>query len=287
MLVLVTLLAAWGWLFSKEVLAWVTPLAFIAGRFLLSGAILFSFSFEEVSRLSRADLARAATTGVILGVQTLIWALALKLSDQMGVGAFLISLGFVATPFVGALLFGLQLGPKAITSLTTACVGLAFLLLSGQSSLSVSDGLFGLSALVYAVYLNVNFLNAKRLAVFPNTCVQMLSAGLVNLAAYGLWHQGQVTLTLGVVGWFLASVLLATVLRFLLLVKAHSYPKGKQGAVIMTLEPVWVALLGAFWFGEQMTPTQILGCTLIFIALMISVRETLKPPLKPKSLNDT
>jgi len=281
----VTLLAAWGWVFSKEVLALITPLAFIAGRFVLSGTILMAVAFKEVCRLPLRDLGRAILSGSLLGVQTAIWALALKLSDHMGVGAFLISLGFVATPFVGAAFFRIRLGSHALISMAVASLGLAFLLLQGDAGLSRADALFGLSALVYAVYLNVNFLNAKKLAVVPNTCVQMLSAGLVNLLAWlvwdwKLWDREGLTLSLGLLGWFLASVLIATVLRFLLLVKAHSYPKGKQGAVIMTLEPVWVALLGALWFGERMTLIQVLGCCLIFLALLLSVREPVKPAVR-------
>jgi len=205
-LVLVTLLAAWGWVFSKEVLALITPLAFMAGRFVLSGAILVAISFKEIASLPRRDLGRAILTGAILGVQTAIWALALKLSNHMGVGAFLISLGFVATPFVGALFFRIPLGSRALVSMTVAALGLTFLLLQGDSGLSQADALFGLSALVYAVYLNVNFLNAKRLAVVPNTCIQLLSAGLVNFLALVVWDwelldRDGLTLTLGLLVW--------------------------------------------------------------------------------------
>ncbi|MEP3348828.1 MAG: hypothetical protein ABJN96_02615 [Marinomonas sp.] len=40
-LVLVTVLAAFGWIFSKEVLAGLPPLFFMGARFLIAGFVLF------------------------------------------------------------------------------------------------------------------------------------------------------------------------------------------------------------------------------------------------------
>jgi drug/metabolite transporter (DMT)-like permease len=38
----------------------------------------------------------------------------------------------------------------------------------------------------------------------------------------------------------------------------------------MTLEPVWVAIMAAIWFGETMSPLQLMGCVLIFAAVLVS-----------------
>ena len=43
-----------------------------------------------------------------------------------------------------------------------------------------------------------------------------------------------------------------------------------HAAFIMTLEPVWTAILALVWLGERMRPQQVVGSALILCALVIS-----------------
>ena len=49
LLLLVTALAAGGWIFSKEALAGMPPLLFIGTRFLLAGLILLGFAHHSAA----------------------------------------------------------------------------------------------------------------------------------------------------------------------------------------------------------------------------------------------
>jgi drug/metabolite transporter (DMT)-like permease len=40
--------------------------------------------------------------------------------------------------------------------------------------------------------------------------------------------------------------------------------------VIMIVEPVWTATFAALWFTERMEMSQVFGCALIFIALLVN-----------------
>jgi drug/metabolite transporter (DMT)-like permease len=75
-------------------------------------------------------------------------------------------------------------------------------------------------------------------------------------------------------------VVLGSAARFLLQTHAQSLSNHSHGVVIMVVEPVWVALLAAGWFGETMSPVQLAGCGLIFASLLINranlVRQWLK-----------
>ena len=80
--------------------------------------------------------------------------------------------------------------------------------------------------------------------------------------------------------WLLASILLATCLRFLL----QNWGQGKmpiaRAAFILLLEPVWTALLASWWFGSVMTGLQWLGAGLILAAILVSRHK----PRRPASL---
>jgi len=88
------------------------------------------------------------------------------------------------------------------------------------------------------------------------------------------------TVAAPVVGWLLASAILATTLRFFVQLRGQSLTSASHAAVILMLEPMWTALVAAWWFGETMSAQQFLGCALIFSALVLSrwrwVRDLLR-----------
>ena len=80
-----------------------------------------------------------------------------------------------------------------------------------------------------------------------------------------------------VIGWLLASILIATSLRFSLQTYGQGLAPVSHAALIMVLEPVWTTLAASFWFEESMAAAQMTGCGLIFSALLISRWRLLVP----------
>jgi drug/metabolite transporter (DMT)-like permease len=84
-----------------------------------------------------------------------------------------------------------------------------------------------------------------------------------------------------VLGWFLASTLIASSLRFVLQTYGMSLTSVSHAAVIMNLEPVWTAIFAVIWFGESMRVAQIFGCFLIFVAMFMSRWPLIRAMFKP------
>ena len=63
LLLLVTALAAGGWIFSKEALAGMPPLLFIGTRFLLAGLILLGFAWPTLTRMPLRRVRRGLLVG--------------------------------------------------------------------------------------------------------------------------------------------------------------------------------------------------------------------------------
>ena len=68
LLLLVTILAALGWLFSKEALAGMPPLLFIGVRFFLASCVLCVAGRNHWAGLSASDFRLSARVGVPLRV---------------------------------------------------------------------------------------------------------------------------------------------------------------------------------------------------------------------------
>jgi len=270
LMLLVTLLAAMGWIFSHEALNELPPLGFIGIRFLLAGLLVGALGWQQVRRLPQRAWRRAAATGVVMGVSMLCWILGLSTAAQLGVGAFITSLSVVLVPVLGWLFFRQKPTTSTWLALLVAVLGLGSLSLETGLSFAASDGYFAAAAVMLALHFNLNSRYARSIPPVALTGIQLGIVGLIALLASGLTESWDRSVSWEGIGWLLASILIATSLRFFLQIKAQGMASASHAAIIMTLEPVWTALLAVLWLDEQMSAQQLIGCSLIFLSLLIN-----------------
>lgn len=275
LLLLVTIVAAAGWIFSKEAMAAMPPLLFIGSRFLLAGMILAILDWRSLHGLTANQKCRAGGVGILFGGAMACWSLGVALSDQLGVIAFINSFGILLVPVLARLLFKDRPPRSTWLALPTALLGFALL---GMGQPGATDGftiepaqwlIFG-AACLFALVFNFNSRLVRHTPALPLTAIQLMMTGVTCLilsAASETWPDG---ISLDILGWFLASTLIASTLRFFLQIYAQSLTTPSHASVILMLEAVWAALMSAAWFGERMTLIQMTGCGLIFMALLIN-----------------
>lgn len=270
LLLTVTLLAAAGWIFSKEALAGMPPLLFIGTRFLLAGVILTLFALPALRRLSRGDLAAGASVGLLFSAALGFWVMGLYHSSHLGESAFINSLGILLVPVVARLLFGDRPPRTTWIALPIALIGFALLSLNAGLRLEPSQWLIATSALLFSLLINANTRVVRHLPALPLTAIQLTVVGILLGLASALIEPWPARVGGDILGWLAASVLLASILRFFLQIHAQGLTTPSHAAVILMLEAVWTALLAAAWYGETMTLLQLAGCSLIFTALLIN-----------------
>ncbi len=270
LLLLVTALAAGGWIFSKEALAGMPPLLFIGTRFLLAGLILLGFAWPTLTRMPLRRVRRGLLVGVLFSAAIAFWVLGLNYSDHLGESAFINSLGILLVPVVARLLFGDRPPRSTWVALPVALLGFALLSLNAGFNVEASQLLMVCAALCFALLINVNARVVRNVPALPLTTLQLISVGVVLTGLSLVVEHQPLALSPSILGWFMVSVLLASSLRFFLQIKAQSMTTPSHAAVILMLEAVWTALFAAWWFGETMTALQLLGCSLIFMALLIN-----------------
>lgn len=268
LLVLVTLLAAAGWVFSLQSLKGLPPLLFMGVRF-IAAALLLSGFVRRGQWPEPALRWRAAAIGTVMALTMLCWILGLHWVHNVGVGAFICSLGMVFAPLLGWLLFGQPVGAQTWGGAAIAMVGLACLTLGHGFAFSLSDLLFLATAGGLALHFNLNARFAARIPVLPLTAIQLAVVGVACLLASTGFESWPAWPAPAILGWLAASVLIATSLRFFLQLKAQSLGQASHAALILILEPVWTAMIAAAWRGERMSALQLAGCLLIFTALFV------------------
>ncbi len=304
LLLVVTLLAAISWMFSKEAVLAMPPLLFMSLRFLLASLLLACVAHRQLRRLSRQQLMRSMRVGLVFGTAMSFWITGLAVGNHVGEGAFLTSLGVVLIPVIARIFFAEAVPGSTWLALPVAAGGLALLSLEQGLHLEVGQLCFVAAATIFALYFNLNTRAANtiatesadgeriehpRIPAMALTTVVLAVVGLVTgiLSAFNeAWTPVFTSMPPTLVMWIVLSATIGTALRFLVQTYAQSLSLHSHGVVIMVLEPMWTALIAAAWFGESMTGTQLAGCALIFASLLVNrwraVRTLLKSLIAPK-----
>ena len=282
-LVAVTIVAAFGWIFSKEALAELPPIFFLGVRFVIAGIVLFFVGARFFKGIRWQDLKGATLVGAVMSIAMMFWLVGLDQVSNIGVGAFINSLGVILVPVFARFMFKERPARSIWIALPIAVIGLGCLALGNGVSFEWAQGFFLVSAITFAFQFNLLTRMSTKLHVLVLTAIQLFTAGVVMLMVSPTIEEVPHSVSLPIVGWFLASTLIATSLRFLLQTYGQSLTPASHAAVIMNLEPVWTALLAAIWFSETMTSLQLIGCALIFSAMLVSKWSQVRAFLRRKT----
>jgi drug/metabolite transporter (DMT)-like permease len=291
-LVFVTLLAAISWMFSKEAVLQMPPLLFMSIRFFLAGLLLACVSYKALAKLALSGLLHSARVGLVFGVAMCFWVTGLAKASQVGEAAFLGSLGVVMVPVIARGLFHEAIPRSSWLALPIAVLGLGFLSLSTPMDralkLETAHILLLTSATFFALYFNLNTrvtntpssilkngesIKETKVPVLALTTIVLGTTGIITGFASAIlepWYPTLANLKPELVSWIVLSATIGTALRFLLQTYAQSLTANSHGVVIMMLEPLWTTLIAMAWFSETMTASQLVGCFLILLSLIVN-----------------
>ncbi|MDO9598058.1 MAG: EamA family transporter [Azoarcus sp.] len=280
LLLFATLLAAAGWVFSKESLAGLPPLQFVGTRFLLAGVVLVAFSWAQLRVLDRDAFGRAALVGVFFAAAMALWIMGLQHASHVGEGAFIASLGIVLVPVFARFFFGEHPPTSTWVALPVALAGFGCLSLAHGFRVEPGQWFFFAAALIFAFLFNLNSRVVRGIPVLALSAIQVLVVGVLILPASMLFETWPDTVATPILFWLFASAIIATTLRFLVQLHGQSLTTPSHAAIILMLEPMWTALVAAWWFGETMSGIQFVGCALISLALVLSRWSWIRGALK-------
>ncbi len=268
-LVATTMIAALGWIFSKETIQGLPPFGFIGSRFTIASLCLLPLCYRPLLSANVRDVLSASGVGLLLGSAVMTWIYAISISDTLGEGAFIMSLSMLFVPIVAWVMFRQR--PQRIfwVSLPIAVMGLACLSLADGWQPSASQLWFLGAALLLALHFNVNSTFSQKLPVLLLTCLQLFSAGCLGLVVSYFMESFPSEVAPSIWWWFALSTLLATSLRYVMQTMGQKFVQAGNAALIMILEPVWTVVLSILWYGEVLTTNKLIGCLLILFSLVI------------------
>jgi drug/metabolite transporter (DMT)-like permease len=249
--------ALWGSTFvvTKSSLTHLSPASFLLWRFGIAAGALVLARPRAVARLSPAERRRATLLGAALAGGFLLQTVGL-LHTLAGVSGFLTGAAVVFTPVVAATVFGERVGRTGWVAVGGSAIGLV-VLAGGVTAPSPASALVTLAgAACFAVHISGLSRWATRTNAYGLTALSVtVAAALCGVVAL---VTGDVSAPPTRAAWqaVLYLGLAATCAGFAVQAWAQSVLTAVTAAVVMTMEPVFAAVIavatgehGLHWVG--------------------------------------
>lgn len=268
-LVLLIVAILWGSAFAAQRVAGMLGSVhfFNAARFLVAGALLLPFSFR--SRWTGSQVAWTCAAGTILFAASALQQAGLR-TTTAGNAGFLTSLYVVIVPLV--IFIGWRDTPRlhSMIAIVLAALG-AYLLSTGADyRFQPGDALELGGAMLWAVHVVILGKFASRYDPIAFSSGQLLLASSLSWMASGLGEHTPLPVDPLLITSILYTAVMSLALGYTLQIWGQRHTPPTDAAIILSLEAVFAALAGAVLLQERLNATQLLGCTIIVVAVLVS-----------------
>jgi drug/metabolite transporter (DMT)-like permease len=263
--------AVWGSTFvvTKQSLAQMAPATFLAWRFGLAATVLVLARPAKMLALSPRDRRAGLVLGVLLGAGFLLQTIGLQ-STAAGVSGILTGTAVIFTPVAAAVFFSERVGALGWIAVAVAAVGVVGV--AGGGALTPTPG--ALLTLAGAFCFTGHITGLSQWATKDNAygltslsvCVAAAACAATALLT------GDLTLPPTATAWWavLYLALAATCLGFVVQAWAQSALTAAAAAVVMTMEPVFAAVLAGLVASEALTARGWAGGVLIVTSMLLA-----------------
>ena len=279
-LMLLSTAIIWGLAFvaQSDGMNYVGPFTYNASRTLLGGIVLVpvilllrKLPSSKEQKAERAPLGTTIAGGIWCGIVFFIAGSLQQIGITMttvGKAGFITALYIVIVPIIGFILH--RKTPLRIwLCVLIAVAGFYMLCISGDFSLSLGDLLELLCALGFAVHITViEHFNSKNTDGTLMSCIQFFTAGILMLICMFIFEKPDIGSILSAWLPILYGGVMSCGIAYTLQILGQRHTDPTIATLLMSLESVFSALFGWLLLGELLSVKELIGCALVFIAVI-------------------
>jgi len=274
----------WGtsFVFQRVGMDSIQPMTFTAARMSLSAIAVGLVAFlpdlahgktgREISDEQKAYDRYTLIGGLICGV----FITGGSLLQQAGVvytsagkAGFITAMYMLLVPVVNFLLFKKKNSLRVWLAVLAGVVGLYLLCMNGSFSLTRGDTLICICAFMFCGHILACDHYAARANAVKISAIQFAVCALVSWGfAFALEEPAWEQIVSAIVP-ILYCGLISGGLGFTLQIVAQKFTDPTIASLLMSLESVFAVLAGALLIGERMSSRELLGCVIMFAAIIL------------------
>ncbi len=278
----------WGSAFvaQKSGMDYIGPFTFNGIRTLIGGLVLIPVIFimdkskskeevtevpteEEKAKQKKMVLIGGICCGTVLFIASSFQQFGVSYTTA-GKAGFITTLYVVVVPILSILLKK-RVRPIMWLCVVLGAIGLYLLCMTDKSfSLAFGDMLVLICAVCFAVHImTVDYFITKADGV-KLSCIQFMTSGILGLICMAIFETPNLEAILDCWMPILYAGVLSSGVGYTFQVIAQKHAEPTVASLIMSLESAFAVLSGTILLGEVMSPREILGCVIIFSAVIIS-----------------
>ncbi|MBF8983699.1 DMT family transporter [Lutibacter sp. B2] len=281
---------AWGSTFVviKDTLSHAKPLGLMATRFVIATIVLSVIFYKKLKHVKKDAFFAGAIIGVFLYLALMTQTIGLVYTTASK-QAFLTAANVVVVPFLAWMVHKHRPDTYAIIGAFLAIIGIAFLTVDGSFSFNTfnkGDVLTLICAVFFAAHITSIGYFAKDFEPIVLSVVQFGVASILFIISAVIFEPITGNFQMDTLKSAIYLALVGTVFAYTLQNVAQKYTSSSHAAIILCLESVFGSLLAVILLGEVMTLQMVIGCVIIFAAIIVTETklEFLKGK-KEKSVN--
>jgi drug/metabolite transporter (DMT)-like permease len=209
--------------------------------------------------------------GVVLFIASNLQQFGIMLNKEPGSASeagFITGMYLIFTPILARLAFKRKVSPLTWLACVIAFIGLT--LISGVTSVRISDSLLLLGAVFWAVHILLIDRYAHSVNPLRFTAVQFIVSSVLSMISAFCFETVSFEGIFGGVFPLLFGGLFACGTAYTLQILGQRGVEPSKAAIIFSLEALFACISEAVWLGEFMTARKYLGGMIIFAGILLS-----------------
>ncbi len=269
MLMIITVFWGSSYILTKFALDALQPFNLTALRFIIAFIVAAFVFHKNIMKSDMKTVKYSLILAVLLVGMFISMSFGLQYTTASNAG-FLISLSVVIIPILSYLFLKQKIERRAVIGVCMAPVGIALLTLNSQLTVNSGDLLCILCALFCAVHVVVMGVFTKEVDSVALGILQLGFAGVFSIV-FSMFTE-TVRLPDTGISWgaVLTLSILCTAVGYIVQATAQRHTSATHTGLILSLEPVFSAILGFAFLGEILSPKGYLGAAVLLASVLIA-----------------
>lgn len=210
--------------------------------------------------------------GLVIAIASTLQQAGLGFETDAGKAGFITTLYIVIVPILG-MFIGKKVRPIIWLCVLMGAVGFYFLTMAGKGegfALHTGDLFVLACAFVFSVHILLIDHFSPKCDGVKLSCIQFLTAGILCIIMMFIFEEPKWSEIIACWGPILYAGVMSSGVAYTLQVVAQKYAEPTAASLILSLESVFAVISGAILLHERMTGFEILGCGIIFVAVIIA-----------------
>jgi drug/metabolite transporter (DMT)-like permease len=275
MLFMAALIWGFAFAFQSQGMDYMGPMTFNGTRFLIGAFVLVPVIFifrkpGEKKKITKEDMKVTITGGVVCGLCLFAASSLQQVGIQytsVGKAGFLTTLYIILVPIIG-IFFKKKASVMVWIGAILSVIGMYLLCVSETMSINKGDVFAFCCAIVFAFHiLSVDYFSPKTNGIVLS-CIQFLTSGLCAMVCAFIWEQPTLIEIINGIVPLLYVGIMSSGVAYTLQILGQKNADPTIASLIMSLESAVSVLGGWMILGQKLSPKELLGCLLMFIAVI-------------------